>query len=72
MLRIYTIYDHPTDYPDGWPVREFAIVPGGSVAGPILGVGDTLDNARALVPAAADTRLPRVPGDDSKIVETWV
>jgi hypothetical protein len=69
----YTIYMRPTDYPDVvFLVREWAVTAGGAIAGGVIGTSETIDGARALVPAQADFCLPRRDSDDPIIVETWM
>ena len=72
MLTMFTVYERPTDYPNAYVVRRFEIRPGGPEAGRLLGVVDTLEQARALIPASADARLPRAADDPPQVVETWV
>lgn len=68
-LRQFVIYDHPTDCPDAFVVREWSV----SAAGPRpLGAqtAPTLDDARELVPEGL-VNVGRTPQDDHKIVEVW-
>jgi hypothetical protein len=69
-FRMYVIYDHPTDYPFGFVVREHLITPGQSRPG-MAWTATTLDEARAFVPKSAQ-RLPSSPDDDPKIIEVWM
>ncbi len=76
VLRTYTIYRGAADVDTAYCVREFLIGPGGG-AGMVprparLWTPDTLDEARALVPAHADACLTRSPADDPIVVETWL
>ena len=70
-LLLYTIYEHPTDYPDGYVVRRW-LVEAGAPPTP-LGAhrAPTLDAVRALLPPGL-ARLPRELEDDPVIVETWL
>lgn len=76
VLSIYTIYDNPADAAD--PARPFAVCEFEIRAGAGEPVwvrawwAVDLPGARALVPALADTRLPRDLGDEPQIVESWV
>jgi hypothetical protein len=69
-LPVYTLYDHPTDYPDKWVIRLFV------GADPTSGIwlADTLHEARTIINAIAPGTvcLARHPTDDPKIVETWL
>jgi len=65
----YAIYDHPTDYPDSFVVREWKVTGDQVEAGPAQPVG-TLEEAHALIPDGAQL-LPDFEGDDPKIIEVW-
>lgn len=67
-LPMWTIYDHPSDYPRHYVVR--ATIVGRSVPSERVQLADTLEEARALVPDGLFC-LARSPGDDPVIVETW-
>lgn len=69
-LRMFTIYDHPTDYPRHWVVRGSTIRPGGPVNDDRVQLADTLEEARALIPPGL-ARMERLPADVPCIVETW-
>jgi hypothetical protein len=72
-MSMWTIYDHPRDYPAGFVVREWFILRGQTQPVPAAsGIGvDTLEEARACVPRGL-MRLPRAPHDDPAVAETWV
>jgi hypothetical protein len=73
-LSLWTIYDHPSDIPEpfGFAVREWKVTTDGdSYADSRVQFALTLEDARALVPPGL-YRLPRDPGDDTVIVETWL
>ena len=68
---MFTIYRHPRDYPGGYTITEWE-----SDRGRVERVGrladtDSLEHARALIPAGMQ-RLDRHPDDDAVIVETWI
>jgi hypothetical protein len=69
-LNIWTIYDHPKDYPEHFVVRRWKIETGQAVAGECK-LADTLEEARKLVPWQS-TRLGRMANDDPVIVENWL
>lgn len=72
VLDIWTVYDHPADFPDGFVARLWAIGPGGEpLATRHIVLGATLEAVRALLPRGLDC-LPRQPGDDPCIVECWL
>lgn len=71
LMPIWTVYDHPTDYPDGF-VARMGIV-GQKISGQtqMAVFAETLDGVRALLPPGL-FRLERDKHDDPVIVETWV
>jgi hypothetical protein len=75
VLTMFTIYDHPRDYPRHIVVRQFLIVRGQRE--PLVSfVGclySTLDEARRDCQRnGASVCLDREPADDANIVETWL
>jgi hypothetical protein len=72
---LWTIYDHPADYPDVFVARLWHMITGKPVAeAPVL-TAATLDQLRADVQHATDYVLvcrARQPEDDPVIVETWL
>lgn len=76
----YTIYDHPTDFPEHYVVRRWHIVPaGGGHPSEIIEEGEaylaeTLDEARQAIDEIAPDLicLTRAEDDDPAIVETWL
>ena len=69
-LRMFTIFDRPTDYPRHFVVRAFTIAVGGPVPNDRVQLADSLDEARALIPEGLAC-MTRSPEDDPVIVETW-
>lgn len=72
---MWTIYDHPLDYPRHFVVRQFLIVP--KRPEPLVAyIGclyDTLDEARYDCFLRGGTiQFERSPGDDPFIIETWM
>jgi hypothetical protein len=69
----WTIYDHPSDFPDCYVARKFALDKG---AEPVpqreVMTSPTLDAIRGQLAAIGLMRFPRNAGDDPKIVETWL
>lgn len=70
-LRLWTIYDHPADFPEVFVVRGFTAEVGGPIADRHVRTATTLDGARSLVPPGL-VCIARYPTDDPKIVETWL
>ena len=70
-LEMWVIYDHPSDYPDGFTVRKHVVGMGIHAPTNEMFVAPTLDEARALLPQGLFC-LGRRPADDPVIIETWV
>lgn len=74
LLWNYAIYENPRDFPGKFVVRRWAIVRGGMEPLPEaepLGVVDTIEAARALVPQGLYP-LGRQEQDDAVIREVWI
>lgn len=72
ILDIYVVYANPLDYPGRYVVRRQGVSRGRVDIDPEpLGVVDTLDQARDLLPPGL-TWLDRQPGDEPQIVECWL
>lgn len=73
-LYMWTVYDHPTDMPDKFVARLFAIArlsPTPSPTETVI-VADALDDLRGAMRKRGLTCLARDPSDDPKIVEVWL
>ena len=68
-LSLWTVYDHPTDYPDSYVARRFE-VPGGPTDDVLE--TETLEALRAEFERRGLVCLPRASGDDPRIIETWL
>jgi hypothetical protein len=72
-LSIWTVYDHPTDYPDSYVARRFAISKDGPPAPTREAiVSPTLMPLREVLVSKGLTPIARSPEDDPKIVESWI
>jgi hypothetical protein len=69
-LTIWTIYQAPRDFPEGYVVRPWTITRGGPAPGMAF-TARSLEDARANVPPGL-YRQDRAPDDDPAIVETWL
>lgn len=69
-LPMWTIYQRPSDYPDGYVARMFFTLPRAEPTAVAI-FGPTRDAVRAALPAGLH-RISRSPGDDPCIVETWL
>lgn len=70
-LHIWTIFERPTDFPNGFIARLFTVTPEGGRPTPACYTGDTLEEVRSKIPRGL-VNLGRQPEDDSKIVESWI
>lgn len=72
-LSIWTVYDHPTDFPTEFVARRWRVRPGREpVAAKALIRGDMLATVRKQIPRAITRHLARTPQDDPAIVEVWL
>lgn len=69
-LGLWTIYERPRDYPNGYVARLWKL---GTPTNTVLH-GDTLEEVRFLLDKCYPglVRIPRSPRDDPQIVETWL
>ena len=70
-MKQYAIYENPRDYPNKFVVRIWEIQAGEVVAGPVLAVKDTLDEAREALPKGL-VNIGRFGNDDYSIKEVWI
>lgn len=69
ILSIWTVYDHPKDFPDCFVARRF----NGKTSQPTDDIiTGSLDIIRQSMELCALHRMPREPVDDPKIVEVWL
>jgi hypothetical protein len=69
-LILWTIYERPRDFPEGYVLRSWRTTGEWQVPGEASYFGD-LEAARAAVPAGL-FRLPRQDDDDPAVLETWL
>lgn len=72
-LSLWTVYDHPRDFPDHFVARRFSMRSGKPTSDVLT--APTLALLRKLLQDGVDyrlTRLERAPDDDPVIVETWL
>lgn len=74
MALQYVIYNNPSDYPNKFVVRKFLTVGEGTVAAQFnsVGVVDSIEEARALVPKEYNHKIARLPQDEPQIAEVWM
>lgn len=71
-LYLYTVYDHPADYPQHFVVRKFAIGPGTVTQTDDVQLYESLPLVWRAMMDQGLVCLPRSTDDDPKIVETWM
>jgi hypothetical protein len=71
-LSMWTIYDHPKDFPNTFVARRFETSAAGSRPTADIMISPTLDDLRDQLSARGLTAIHRSPEDDPKIVETWL
>jgi hypothetical protein len=69
-LVMWTIYEKPKDYPNGFVVRR-SVVSDRIKMDVVAQYSPTLLHARAAIPRGLH-RLPRFPDDDACVVEVWM
>jgi hypothetical protein len=71
VLSMWTVYDHPKDFPEGYVARRFDCTAEGPVATHNAYTG-SLELLRETLLAAGLIRLDRQADDEPQIVETWL
>lgn len=72
ILLIWTIYNHPTDYPDGYIARAYKVNEKGSHVTDETITSTDLEYLRMVFMRAGLACLMRNPNDDYKIIESWL
>jgi hypothetical protein len=70
-LAIWTVYDRPTDHPDGFIARMYVLERGASRPTDKTLKGE-LEDIRKIFWSAGLMKLSRQEGDEPQIVESWV
>lgn len=71
-LTIWTVYDHPSDFPEHFVARRFVVDKTGSCPTDKVIATLSLDDLRMILQMAGLTVLMRNNGDDAAIVESWL
>lgn len=71
-VELWTIYDHPSDYPSGFIARLHLVVDGTGGPTPKVFACDQLEPLREQMRTMGLTCITRSPEDDPVIVETWL
>jgi hypothetical protein len=73
LLRMWTVYKHPKDYPNSYVARLFEVDANGARPTPSIIVAPDLERLRDTLQFDMDlVKLMRSPEDDPVIVETWL
>ena len=70
-LAMWTVYDHPRDYPEHYVARCFRVRGGANPTEHAI-ITKSLHQLRMMLLAAGLVCLSRSDDDDPKIVETWI
>lgn len=72
-LAIWTVYDHPKDYPDKFVARRFDVSPGKVEASGSIIIMDKLKDLRDMLEFEMHLScIARHPEDEPQIVEAWI
>lgn len=72
ILSGWTVYDHPSDYPNEFVARRWIVSDGCVVATSEILTSPEIVRLRAKMIQKGLCRLERSPGDDAKIMEVWI
>ena len=70
-LAMWTVYDHPKDFPDKFVARKWLVATEPVATDEHL-VSDSLEWLRRRFEEMGLYCIPRNPGDDPNIVEVWL
>jgi hypothetical protein len=70
-MEMWTIYDHPRDYPTGYMARCWLITAGADPEPTDRIFHGSLAGVRGAIPPGLAC-LPRSPEDDPAVLETWL
>jgi hypothetical protein len=75
VLNMWTVYDHPEDFPHTFVARRWE-VGSGTVVSLVMTddmiIAPELEGIRKVLRLRGLVRLERHPNDDERIVETWI
>jgi hypothetical protein len=69
---MWTVYDHPTDYPNNFVARKFLIGPNQVIPQLDTMICPDVEMIRDRLRAMGLVKLMRSDGDDPVIMETWI
>lgn len=70
-LSMWTVYDHPKDFPQHYVARCFIVDAVGVTPTGVVLFANTLEELRAILPRDL-YRMRRFEQDDANIVEVWL
>lgn len=72
-LAMWTVYDHPADYPDKFVARRFEVDRTGPRVTDSIIIADDIETIRDVLQFEMHlVKLMRSPEDDPVIMETWL
>ena len=71
-LEMWTVYDHPADFPDGYVARKFVVDGPEPKPTDVAMWSVDLEEVRDFLENLGLTCLARSEGDEPQIVESWV
>lgn len=71
VLNIWTIYDHPRDFPNCFVARRHEVRSGESAPTADVAISTDLEALRSEMMNRGLVCIPRQSGDDPMIVESW-
>lgn len=71
-LEMWTVYDHPKDFPHCYVARLFIITADLVTLTPKLLIGPNIEQIRQVLAGMGLSALPRQPDDDPVIMEMWL
>jgi hypothetical protein len=72
-MTVWVVYDHPKDFPDNYVARpQFIMSDDSIVPCQMAFISDDLEKIRGALERTGLYCVTRMPGDDPKIVETWL
>lgn len=74
LLRMWTVYEHPADYPEGYVAREWVVTDEGDRATATAFYSETLDEIQGFFIEHYPQLvfMPRFENDEPHILGTWL
>lgn len=70
--HFWVVYDHPSDYPDGYIARRHDVYAWGSTPSEVTRAAANITILRAYLSSLGLIMIPRDPSDEPQILETWL